>query len=164
MVAAIELDVDLGQAIEGLKHFTGVRRRFEVKGKWNEATIVDDYGHHPTEIAATLASARGFWKGRVLVAFQPHRYTRTQICWNQFGEALKPADEVFLLDVYPAGELPIKGIESRELVKTVSSCEYVGGLEQARMRISERLKPGDMLITLGAGNITQLGSLILNQN
>ena len=122
LAAALELDVDLGAALDALKEFTGVRRRFEVKGKLKkpDVLIVDDYGHHPTEIAATLAAARSYWtKGRIVVAFQPHRYSRTQICWDQFGQSLKDADKVYLLDIYAAGEPAIPGITSQELARKI---------------------------------------------
>ena len=164
MAAALELDIDLPSALEGLVKFTGVRRRFEVKGILNtpKVTIVDDYGHHPTEITATLTAARSFWTGgRIVVAFQPHRFTRTQICWEQFGAALKNADKIYLLDIYAAGEPPIPGITSEALAKRITDCEYVGSLEHARATVLGGLKPGDLLITLGAGSITHLGPMIL---
>jgi len=142
-----------------------VRRRFEIKGRLpkHNVTIVDDYGHHPTEIAATLSAARGYWNnGRVVVAFQPHRYTRTQICWDQFAHALQGADRVYLLDIYPAGEPPIPGITSQALASRIRNCEYVGTIDQARKPIEKGLQPGDLLITLGAGNVTQLGPALLS--
>lgn len=168
LAAALELDVDLELALEGLASFSGVRRRFEVKGELKKlgVTIVDDYGHHPTEIAATLAAARTFWsKGRIVVAFQPHRYSRTQICWDQFADALKDADEIYLLDIYAAGEPAIPGINSQELSKKIfaklGKCEYVGTLDQAKRAVESGLRHGDLLITLGAGNITQLGPSLI---
>jgi UDP-N-acetylmuramate--alanine ligase len=163
LAAALEIDVDLTLALDGLAQFTGVRRRFEIKGQMRgrEVTVVDDYGHHPTEIAATLSAARGFWKsGRIVVAFQPHRYTRTQICWDQFAKSFAAADKVYLLDVYAAGESPIAGITSEKLAKLIS-CDYVGTLDEAAKRIAAELNSGDLLITLGAGSITQLGAMLL---
>lgn len=167
LAAALELDVQLSDALAGLAAFTGVKRRFEVKGTLShpEVTVVDDYGHHPTEIAATLAAARATWagKGRVVVAFQPHRYSRTQICWDEFAPALATADQVFLLDIYAAGEVEIAGVRSEKLAREIANCQYVGSLEQARKTVKSSLKTGDLLITLGAGNITQLGPMILGK-
>ncbi len=164
LAAALELDIDLPSALEGLAKFGGVRRRFEVKGQLENpnVTIVDDYGHHPTEITATLTAARSFWTGgRIVVAFQPHRFTRTQICWEQFGSALKNADKIYLLDIYAAGEPAISGINSEALAKLISGCEYVGSLDQAKATVGRGLLAGDLLITLGAGSITQLGPMLL---
>lgn len=164
IAAALELDIDLKTAVEGLARYSGVRRRFEIKGKLadKDVTVVDDYGHHPTEIAATLNAARAFWpKGRIVVAFQPHRFSRTQICWAQFAEALKAADKTYLLDIYAAGEPAIPGINSEALSKTINQCEYVGTLESAQAEILKALRAGDLLITLGAGSVTQLGPAIL---
>jgi len=166
LAAALEIDVPLDVAVAGLAKFGGVRRRFELKGhiKSKNITVVDDYGHHPTEIAATLSAARGSWKtGRVVVAFQPHRYSRTQICWDQFGLSLNTADEVFLLDIYPAGEPPIPGVTSEKLISQIAHCTHIGGgIDQVCTAIASRLKPGDLLITLGAGNVTQLGPKVIS--
>lgn len=164
LAAAIELDLDLEKALDGLKNFSGVRRRFEVKGQFNGATIIDDYGHHPTEILATLQSARLYRpEARVLVAFQPHRYTRTQSCWEQFGDALGGADQVFLLDIYPAGERPIHGVHSEKLASQIPRCQYVGSLDKTQLMLRDQLKPGDLLITLGAGSITSLGPALMKE-
>jgi UDP-N-acetylmuramate--alanine ligase len=156
-----------------LKNFTGVRRRFEKKGEFARVTFVDDYAHHPTEIAATLQAGKSvFQKGNIHVIMQPHRYSRTQICWDQFADALSLADRVYLIDVYAAGEPSIAGIDSSSLSKLIAkshpSCQYLGSLEDARdffvkeMQDENRVRPGDLILTLGAGNITQLGTLILN--
>jgi UDP-N-acetylmuramate--alanine ligase len=163
VAAALELDLDMERALRGLSEFTGVRRRFEVKGRIaaSGVTVVDDYGHHPTEIAATLKAARGYWSGRIVVAFQPHRFTRTQILWHEFAKALAGADEVLLLDIYAAGEPPIAGISSQELAPLLKNCSYVGTLDQAHAAVAKALKSGDLLLTLGAGSITQLGSMLL---
>jgi UDP-N-acetylmuramate--alanine ligase len=147
-----------------------VGRRFEMKGtmKSHKVRIIDDYGHHPTEIAATIDAAKQYWagKGRVIVAFQPHRYSRTQLCWGQFAGALKGADFVQLMDVYAAGEAPITGIDSPTLAAAMKQqgcphVEYAGDLQQTAERLKRSLKDGDLLITLGAGSVTQLSGLLL---
>ena len=164
LAAALELDISLETAVEGLARYTGVRRRFEIKGKMpSGVTIVDDYGHHPTEIAATLSAARAVWPGRIIAAFQPHRFTRTQICWEQFAESLKCADKTYLLDIYAAGEPAIPGVTSQKLSEKIANCEYVGGLDSAQTTLLKTLRSGDLLITLGAGNITQLGPALLKE-
>lgn len=166
LAVAIDLDIDHRVAAEGLSKFTGVRRRFEKKGEWHGVTIIDDYGHHPTEMAATMQAARQFWKGgRIVIAFQPHRFTRTQSCWDQFAASLQTADAVFLLDIYSAGEAPISGIDSNHLYEkmkaTLKVVQYSGSVENTQTELQKFLKKGDLLITLGAGNITQLGPLLL---
>ena len=162
--AALELDISVEKAVEGLARYSGVRRRFEIKGKMpSGVTIVDDYGHHPTEIAATLSAARAVWPGRIIAAFQPHRFTRTQICWEQFAESLKCADKTYLLDIYAAGEPAIPGVSSQKLAEKITNCEYVGGLETAQAALLKTLRSGDLLITLGAGNVTQLGPALLKE-
>lgn len=172
LAAALDLDVTIECAIEALESFQGVGRRFELKGilKNGNVPIIDDYGHHPTEIAATLKAAKQYWsKGRVVVAFQPHRFSRTQLCWDQFPTALEIADRVFILDIYAAGESPIPGIASQELVSACSpqnshKFEYAGSLDQASQLLSQELRAGDLLVTLGAGSITQLGPQLLKSN
>lgn len=168
LAAAIEMDVGLEEATEGLSRYAGVRRRFEIKGRLEnpDVMVIDDYGHHPTEIAATLAAARLYWPGRIVVAFQPHRYTRTQLCWDQFSDALKDTDELFLIDIYSAGEPPIAGVSSPELAKMIAkkrACTYAGTLDEAVDSIRSRLRDGDLLITLGAGSITQFGPKLLSR-
>lgn len=169
LAAALELDIPSEKAILALNSFGGVRRRFEMKGVLPESDvlIVDDYGHHPTEIEATLKAAKGYTERRVVAIFQPHRYSRTRLCWDQFANALRYADEVYITDIYPAGELPIEGIHSELLCDHIRLqnpqlvCHYAGDLEQARKTLESKLRHKDMLITLGAGNITQLGPTLL---
>lgn len=162
LAACLEIDLALEEVLEGLHRFSGVKRRFEVKGKTKEGVlIVDDYGHHPTEIKATLEAARNYWPGRILIAFQPHRYTRTQLCWFDFESAFQNVDHVFFLDIYAAGESEIPGIHSEGLASLVKKSSYVGSLENAEAQIRTKMKDGDLLITLGAGNITQLSKKFL---
>ncbi len=170
LAVALELDVPLETAVVALDQFAGVARRFELKGEMVKphVRIIDDYGHHPTEIAATVEAACQHWagKGRVVVAFQPHRFSRTQSCWGQFAGSLKAADQVFLLDIYAAGEAPLSGIDSQTLARAMKQqgcpqVEHSGDLMQTATRLKTTLKDGDLLITLGAGSITQLGGMLL---
>lgn len=129
--------------------------------------IVDDYGHHPTEVLATLAAARQIWKGRIVTVFQPHRYSRTLHCREDFAKAFIDSDVVMITDIYGAGEEPIEGVSAQSLVellrKTAKSngmeseqiC-YTGDLEQTRAQILSAFKPGDLILCLGAGSITKL--------
>ncbi|MEW6056724.1 MAG: UDP-N-acetylmuramate--L-alanine ligase [Bdellovibrionota bacterium] len=164
LAAALELDVAPTQAIKGIEAFAGVRRRFEFKGELlpQGVRIIDDYGHHPTEIKATLAAAKSQCKGRLIVAFQPHRFTRTQICWGQFTDAFQQADKVYLSDIYAAGEPPIEEVTSEALAETIPNCRYSGDLDQTCELLQKDLCQGDLLLTLGAGSITQLSSMLLD--
>jgi UDP-N-acetylmuramate--alanine ligase len=141
-----------------------VDRRFTVRGEAGGVLVVDDYGHHPTEIAATLGAARLFGR-RVVVAFQPHRFTRTRDLLKDFAPALRCADEVVLTDIYAAGEAPIEGITIERVLATFPAGSAV--IHLARNGLAEnllpRLRPGDLLLTLGAGDITQVGGEILGR-
>jgi UDP-N-acetylmuramate--alanine ligase len=147
---------------EALASFGGVDRRFSVRGEAGGVLVIDDYGHHPTEIAATIAAARLFGR-RLVVAFQPHRYSRTQDLLAEFGPSLKGADEVVLTDIYSAGEPPIPGINPDALLATFAPGQPV--CHSPRKALCEalvsRLRTGDLLLTLGAGDITQVSNEIL---
>jgi len=157
-------EVPFAAYCEALASFAGVDRRFTVRGEAGGVLVVDDYGHHPTEIAATLGAARLFGR-RVVVAFQPHRFTRTRDLLKDFAPALRSADEVVLTDIYAAGEAPIDGITIERVLATFPAGSAVTYL--ARNGLAEsllpRLRPGDLLLTLGAGDITQVGSEILGR-
>jgi UDP-N-acetylmuramate--L-alanine ligase/UDP-N-acetylenolpyruvoylglucosamine reductase len=148
-----------------LSTFAGAKRRFETKYLSRDFRIVDDYGHHPTELAATLQTARSLNPGRVVVLFQPHRYTRTQALADDFGKVLQAADRVFLTDVYAASEKPIEGISGMTLVdamKRHGDCKvsYTPEVARAHYEVGNCLEPGDLLITLGAGNVHEAGTRI----
>ncbi len=152
---------------EGLAAYAGARRRFEYRGRVAGADVVDDYAHHPTEIAATIEAARwGPWT-RVVAVFQPHLYSRTQALWREFGTALAQADVVVVTDVYPAREAPMPGVTGMLIVRAV--CEaapgrrvaYLPRLEEAARFVRSQLEPGDLLLTLGAGDITTLAERLL---
>jgi UDP-N-acetylmuramate--alanine ligase len=141
-----------------------VDRRFSVRGEAGGVLVIDDYGHHPTEISATLGAARLFGR-RLLVAFQPHRFTRTRDLLKDFAPALRGADEIVLTDIYPAGEAPIEGITIERLLATFPAGSAVTYLARKGLADSllPRLRSGDLLLTLGAGDITQVGSEILGR-
>jgi UDP-N-acetylmuramate--alanine ligase len=163
-LAAVAVGLELGLPFEriatGLGEFRGVERRFEIHGEPNGILVVDDYGHHPTEIAAVLAAARQLER-RVIVAFQPHRYTRTAALMNAFGPALAAADHVVLTDIYAAGEEPIAGITLDALAAAVrrdvrSPVEVAARLDDVIPLVKQIAMPGDVVITLGAGSIGSL--------
>ena len=148
-----------------LSTFAGAKRRFETKYLSANYRIVDDYGHHPTELAATLQTARSLKPQRLVVLFQPHRYTRTQALAEDFGKVLQSADLVFISDVYPASEKPIDGISGQTLVDAMKRhgdipATYLANLAIAHHAVGNALQPGDLLITLGAGNVHEAGTRI----
>jgi UDP-N-acetylmuramate--alanine ligase len=148
-----------------LSTFAGAKRRFETKYLSANYRIVDDYGHHPSELAATLQTARSLKPQRIVVLFQPHRYTRTQALADDFGKVLQAADLVFITDVYPASEKPIEGISGQTLVDAMKvhgtiPATYLPNLSTAHYAVGNALQPGDLLITLGAGNVHEAGTLI----
>ena len=168
IAAAMELGVEPDVIREGLKKFTGVGRRFEIRGEANGITVVDDYGHHPTEIRATLAAAKSCNPKRLHVLFQPHRYTRTQHLMDDFARAFHAADRVVLLDIYAASEKPIEGVTSQALADRMRqfghrAVEYAGANATGVAMIAQGVEPGDMIVTLGAGSVSQLGPQILEK-
>jgi UDP-N-acetylmuramate--alanine ligase len=167
--AAVAIGVQLGIPSEeiaaGLKSFRGVDRRFQTKGVVGGVTVIDDYGHHPTEIEATLQAARECGFGRILLLFQPHRYTRTRDLMAEFGTAFVDADEVQVLDIYAASEQPIEGVSGEALAaamrKNGGHVEYAASMQEAVERLAATAKPGDMVLTMGAGNVVQAGGMVL---
>ncbi len=160
-----ELGVDFSSITRGLASFAGAKRRFETKYLSSSIRIVDDYGHHPTEIAATLQTARSLNPDRLVVYFQPHRFTRTQMLAEDFGRVLQAADVVYVADVYPASELPIPGISGQTIIDAMhrhgdTETHYLPNLNIAHHDIGNILKPGDLFLTLGAGNIHECGMRI----
>jgi UDP-N-acetylmuramate--alanine ligase len=150
--------IDFARAAEALRQFPGAERRFERHGEVGGVMVVDDYGHHPTEIAAVLAAARATLGRRLVVAFQPHRYTRTQQLRDDFGPALKDADEIVLTDIYAASEEPIPGVTVQTLADAIRRgsgrpVHIVPALDDVVPELLKIVKPGDAVITLGAGSI-----------
>ncbi len=167
--AAIAIGTLLGipqtRIAEGLKAFRGVDRRFQVKGTERGVTVVDDYGHHPTEIRATLRAARDCGYDRIHVIFQPHRYTRTRDLMEEFKSAFDDADSVALLDIYPASEEPIPGIHTPALVAAIArpTVSYAQGFDEAVAMVTQAARPGDVILTLGAGNVSSLSATVLER-
>jgi UDP-N-acetylmuramate--alanine ligase len=155
------LDLPSAHLLEGLHNFRGAGRRFELKATEHGIRIIDDYGHHPTEITVTLNAGRRYaGEGRVLVIFQPHRYSRTQAFMDQFATALDLADDVTLLEIYAASEKPIHGVSSSLIAEKMQRGHFLPNFASAADRIIEIAKPGDVIITLGAGDVNSLAPII----
>ncbi|ODU55054.1 MAG: UDP-N-acetylmuramate--L-alanine ligase [Granulicella sp. SCN 62-9] len=165
--AAVAVGVQLGVAPEqiavGLDSFRGVDRRFQIRGVAGGVTVVDDYGHHPTEIKATLQAARECGYGRVLVLFQPHRFTRTRDLMADFAGAFGDADVVQVLDIYAASEEPIEGVDAGALVKTIgrAGVGYAGSMADGVEALVREARKGDVVLTLGAGSVSHAAGAIL---
>ena len=165
VAVGLELEVAFAQIAEALGAFRGVSRRFETRGNLGGVRVVDDYGHHPTEVAATLAAARGLG-GKVFVIFQPHRFSRTAALREEFGACFGDADRVWILDVYPAGETPIPGATAQSLVESALAqgarhVAHAADASAAVAEIAEAVRPGDTVITLGAGDVWKLADELL---
>ena len=152
---------------EGLNKFTGTDRRFQYKGKIGEVTVIDDYAHHPTEIAATLAAAKNYPHKKLWLVFQPHTYTRTKALFDEFAKALSAADEVVLADIYAAREKDNLGISSADLCEAVknrgTSSHYFGSFDEIENFLLQSCSPGDLLITMGAGDIVKVADNLLGR-
>jgi UDP-N-acetylmuramate--alanine ligase len=162
----LELGVPFERIARGLEEFRGAERRFEVKGEPNGILVVDDYGHHPTEIAAVIAAAKTLGR-RIVIAFQPHRYTRTAALMDEFGPSLAGADAVVLTDVYSAGEDPIAGVTLDELGERVRRTgqprvEIARTLADVVDTLARIARPGDVVLTLGAGSIGSVASRLVD--
>ena len=162
---AIELDIPFATVQEALSRFAGIHRRLEVKWQ-KEWTLIDDYGHHPTEIRATLAAIRDIWRGRVIVAFQPHRYTRTKALLEQFVTSFNEADLLIVTEIYAASEEKIEGISGSLLAERISKSGHKNVLfaptkEDVVDTVLQIVAPGDLVITLGAGDIYKVGERLM---
>ncbi len=166
---ALELEIPFEKISEAFSKFKNANRRFEFKGEANGITVVDDYGHHPTEITATLSAAKNGSGGRrTVVVFQPHRYTRTNELMEDFARCFNNADALYILDIYAASEQPIEGVTAEILTEKINefghkNVQYIGEINHAAERVVEDLKDGDLVITLGAGSITGLSEEILDK-
>jgi UDP-N-acetylmuramate--alanine ligase len=165
----VELDVPVDLIRKALAAFTGVERRFHIRGESNGVMVVDDYGHHPTEIKATLAAAKQGWpERRLVVLFQPHRYTRTRDLLEDFSKAFQDADRLFLTEIYAASESPIPGVSGARLAEAIRAVghppvTFVERKDQLTDQVLPQLKPGDLVITLGAGDIWKTGPALLEK-
>jgi len=163
----LELEIDFSVIAEALGSFAGVQRRLELKGVAGGITVVDDYGHHPTEILATLSAVKQAWPDkRLVVLFQPHRYSRTKGLFSEFQTCFHQADYLVMTDIYAASEEPIEGIDSLRLLEKIKQhgqrkTAYIGEVEKLAEAVKDNLLPGDLVLTLGAGNIFRAGEDLL---
>ena len=168
IAAGLELDIEPDTIREALAGFSGVERRFQIRGTEHGITVIDDYGHHPTEIRATLAAARACRYAHIHVLFQPHRYTRTAALMDDFARAFHQADSVYVMDIYAASEPPIEGITAEALAERIGafghrSAHYAGEMERGIESVIAAAQEGDAIVTLGAGSVYQAGEKILER-
>ncbi len=166
IAVALELGIDFAVAARALGKFGGISRRFEIKGESAGRIVLDDYAHHPAEVRATLAAARAGFKRRVVAVFQPHRFTRMRDLFDEFLSAFDDAGALYLLDIYSAGEDPIAGVSSRRLYEAIRArghleVHYLERERDAAREVAAASRPGDLIVTLGAGDIYKLGDRIL---
>jgi UDP-N-acetylmuramate--alanine ligase len=167
--AALAVGLSVGDIAKGLAAFGGVERRWQLRGTVKGVTVIDDYAHHPTEVRATVGSARpGPWR-RVVAVFQPHRYSRTQVLWSEFGSSFAGADQVVLTDVYGAGETPVPGVTGKLVADAICSefpgrpVAYLPHRHELVAYLTSHVREGDVVLTLGAGDITSLGEELLQR-
>ena len=168
VATAFELDVDFKTVQEALAGFSGIQRRFQMKAEIEDILVFDDYGHHPTEIKATLRAAKRGWRRRVVVLFQPHRYTRTKSLFDDFLTAFYEADVLVITDIYPAGEEEIEGVHARHLFEGIREhghrdVHYISDRGEILQYLLSVIKPGDLVITLGAGDIYRVGEDLIDE-
>jgi UDP-N-acetylmuramate--alanine ligase len=162
VAVGLELDVPFRTIAAALRAFRGVDRRLEARGEVRGALVIDDYGHHPTEIVATLRAVREGFARRTIVVFQPHRFSRTRALLEEFGQAFDLADHVIVTDVYAAGEPPIEGVDGSIVAAALArhghpSVTYEARLDRLSDRVREEMRPGDVVLTLGAGDVWKVG-------
>jgi len=168
VAVGLELEVPVENIREALTAFSGVERRFQIRGVERGVTVIDDYGHHPTEIRATLAAARACRFSHIHVLFQPHRYTRTEALMDDFARSFHQADSVHVLDIYAASETPIEGVSAQALADRLRAfghrgAHYAGTMDRGMEAVTKLAQPGDAIVTLGAGNVYQAGEKILEK-
>ncbi len=166
IAVGVGLEVAPADIRVALEEFRGVDRRFQLRGAAAGVSVIDDYGHHPTEIRATLSAARECGYGKIHVIFQPHRYSRTHLLMDDFGHAFDDADSLFVLDIYAASEAPIRGVTGATLARRIAEISgkdvrYLPSFAEAVTAATAQARPGDMILTLGAGNVSQLGPQIV---
>jgi UDP-N-acetylmuramate--alanine ligase len=168
LAVALELGVPFPVAADSMAKFGGVRRRFQRVGEVNDILIIDDYGHHPTEIKATLAAARAGFGRRLVVAFQPHRYTRTRDLFDMFLTAFGDVDKLLITDIYAASEPPLEGVTAKKLVDGIRALghrdvEYVTSNDEVLARLADLARPGDLIMTLGAGDLNKVAAKLVER-
>ena len=163
-VAAVaqELEIPFARVADALADFAGIHRRFEVKGEAGGVMVIDDYGHHPAEIRATVSAIRDSWRRPLIVVFQPHRYSRTQDLFDDFVTAFDGADRLILIDIYAAGEDPVAGVSSEALYQAIRKqghldAQYIAARDDVVPELRKAVKDGDIVLTLGAGDVYQIG-------
>jgi UDP-N-acetylmuramate--alanine ligase len=161
-----ELEIPFSQVAEALAGFTGIHRRFEIKGEPQGIMVIDDYGHHPAEIQATISAIRDSWKRPLTVIFQPHRFSRTYDLFDEFLTAFEGADRLVLTEIYAAGEDPIDGVTSEALYQAIKrrghmEVEFISDKDQIVNQLAAKLNPGDIALTLGAGDIYKVGEALV---
>jgi UDP-N-acetylmuramate--alanine ligase len=162
LATGLKLGFGAAELLTGLGTFRGTGRRFELKGTVHGVRVIDDYGHHPTEIAVTLEAARRYAAdGRLIVIFQPHRFSRTQAFAQGFADVLETADRVIVLEVYAASEKPIDGVTSKIITSKMTKGEYIPNFVEVTDSVVEMAEPGDVIITLGAGDVSSLAPIIV---
>jgi UDP-N-acetylmuramate--alanine ligase len=168
IAVGLEMEIAVEKIQQGLAAFTGVDRRFSTRGVEHGITVIDDYGHHPTEVKATLAAAKLHSYRRILVLFQPHRFSRTKHLIDDFGTAFHQADDLYVLDIYAASEEAIEGVTTQALLEKIRSyghrsAHYVSNLDEGVEAVAQAADAGDLIITLGAGNVSQAADRILQR-
>ncbi len=166
--AASEMGISVDSILASLKKFGGAKRRFETKGKVGDVWVVDDYAHHPTEIGVTLKAARQTQPKRLLCVFQPHRYTRTKLLFDEFCRCFTDCDELILTDIYAASEEPIPGVSSMHLAEGIKAATgqdvlYIGKLAKAEEYLEREVQPGDLVMTIGAGDVFKIGEELVRE-
>lgn len=168
VAVGLELDIPFASISEGIAGFTGISRRLEIRGEAGGVLFVDDYAHHPTEIAATLETVKTMWQRRLIAVIQPHRYSRTRALWERLGRSLYDADRVIVTSIYAAGEAPLPGVTAELVVNAALSSghrdlNYFPEKEQVIEHLSKTVKPGDIVITLGAGDVWKIGDEVMRR-
>jgi UDP-N-acetylmuramate--alanine ligase len=168
VAVGLELEIPVDSIREALAAFSGVDRRFQVRGTVRGIAVIDDYGHHPTEIRATLAAARACRFSHVHVLFQPHRYTRTSALMDDFARAFHQADSVHIMDIYAASEMPMEGVTAEAMADRIRAfghrgAHFVGSMDRGIESVIAAAGPGDAIVTLGAGSVYQAGEKILEE-
>jgi UDP-N-acetylmuramate--alanine ligase len=163
-----ELDLEFSVVRRGLENFQGIQRRLQIKGKESGVVVVDDYAHHPAEVRATLDAVRKGWDSRILVVFQPHRYTRTQLCFEEFMSAFHDADLVIVTDIYAAGERELVGVHARKLAEGIrrqghKEVHYLQEFSEIVSHLATACREGEMVLTLGAGDVYRIGEMLLEE-
>ena len=166
IAVALELGISFEVAAKALAKFSGISRRFEIKGEAAGRIVIDDYAHHPEEVKATLAAARAAFKRRIVAVFQPHRYTRMRDLFDGFFSAFDDADMLCLMDIYPRARMRFRRSSSHRLYEAMLqrghlNVRYLGGIAGAARKLADLTMPGDVVLTLGAGDIYQLGDQLL---